>query len=447
MRNLNTIYLFLIPLLVAGISLGYTTFTLCLVLLFLRLIFANRQSVAFFLVMYGGIIGGMIRAVYPGIPVYGIFLSAIGIFLVRDVFFDFIKKGKESLIYLVICFFVFALYYLWGPQDSFASDKLLNIIENGAFTVFGYYLFCSSSKIDNEGIFQTLLVSTILMFGFVIEYYNFYPGALFDYEWFRSQEYAWMATNHFENSILVSYQHIGMNVLFGLSIFLSKNKINKKAFVLYIIVSAQLILSSGCRQAIMGLFLIVILKLIIFKESSFKRSTAQNIVFAIGLGGILIMISYQLLMSLNIDYINNTIERGDSGRAILLAQGLQIFYENPFVGSGLGGFHAITGEVYPHNFIIEILCECGIVGAFIFSVLVFSCFKRAKLSIFYSTINNSYLFLVIAALSVRVLVSGDFKISIELFSAVFATLAVVYQRKQTNAVTCFYKKQESGKIH
>ena len=106
----------------------------------------------------------------------------------------------------------------------------------------------------------------MLMFGFVIEYYNFSPGALFDYEWFRSQEYAWMARNHFENSTLVSYQHIGMNVLFGLSIFLSKNKIDKKAFALYLIASAQLILSSGCRQAIMGLFLIVILKLIIFRD-------------------------------------------------------------------------------------------------------------------------------------------------------------------------------------
>lgn len=422
-----------------GISFGYTTFTLCLVLLFLRLLFANRQSVAFFLVMYGGIIGGMIRAVYPAIPVYGTFLSLIGIYLVRDIFFDFIKKGKESLLYIVICFFVFTFYYLWGPQDSFASDKLLNIIENGMFTIFGYFLFCSSSKIDNVAISQTLLVSTMLMFGFVIEYYNFSPGALFDYEWFRSQEYAWMARNHFENSTLVSYQHIGMNVLFGLSIFLSKNKIDKKAFALYLIASAQLILSSGCRQAIMGLFLIVILKLIIFRDRSLKHSTTQNIFLLIGLGWILIMASYQFLMSLNIDYINNTIERGDNGRAILLAQGIQIFNENPLLGSGLGGFHSITGEVYPHNFIIEVLCECGIVGAFVFSVLVFSCFKRAKLSILYSTINNSYLFLIIAALSVRVLVSGDFKISIELFSAIFATLTISNKIKRNETTTCSYK--------
>ena len=424
-NKINKLYLFLIPLLIVGISFGYTTFPLCLTLLVLRIAVTDKTTTGFYLIMYGGLIGGVIRNIYPFIPVYGLLLYLFGIILVRDQLKLFLSKGQKSIFYLIALFITFTFFYFAGPQDTFATTKYGNIIQQGLFTIFGYYLFCNSRNINNSCIIQLMFLSTLLMFSFIIKYYNFAPGNLLDYEWFRKAEYAYLSSNSFEEGTLVSYQHIAMNMLYGYAIYLSSYKINKKTFFLYTLLSSQLILTSGCRQAILGLFLVLFLRFTLYRNSNQPgHNFFKKHVLSIALGFIILLVSYQFLTVLNIEFINATIQEGDIGRITLLAQGIQIFYQNPITGSGLGGFHRITNEVYPHNFFVEILCECGIIGMVIFLSFFISCFKKANISLKYLTNNESYLFLVLAALFVRILVSADFTVSVGLFSAMFATLAI-----------------------
>lgn len=431
-QRLNTLYKLLIPLLVVGISFGYTSFPICLALLILRLVITDKHTAGFFLIMYGGLTGGVIRSIYPFIPVYGLLLNLLGVFLAFDTIKDLFGQRSKSLMYFVITCIVFIIYYYLGPQDDFASNKLSEIIEHGSFAVMGFYVFCRCGDMKNESVLQIIFMSTLLMITFVIQNYGFSRGELFDYEWFRHQEYDYFRMNNFEQSTLVSYQHIAMNMLFGLAIYLSQKKVSFRWSLLYVVFAAQLILMSGCRQGILGLILVLLLRLTYFRETE-NMNFVQKHITAIMIAAVLLIASYQFLSSLNVDFIANTLESGDAGRTVLLLQGIQLFTDNMVAGVGLGGYHALTGDVYPHNFLVETLCECGLTGLFVFIALIASCFKQARLSILYATTNDSYLFLVLLAMLVRVSVSGDFTLSIELFSAIYATLALSVTPKWNSA--------------
>lgn len=422
-HRLNTLYKYLIPLLVVGISFGYTSFPICLALLVLRLVVTDKHTAGFFLIMYGGLTGGVIRSIYPFMPIYGLILNVLGVILAFDVIKDLFGRGSKSLIYFIITCIVFTIFYYLGPQDDFAANKLSEIVEHGFFAVLGFYVFCRCGDMKNESVLQIIFMSTLLMITFVIQNYNFSRGGLFDYEWFRHQEYDYFRMNNFEQSTLVSYQHIAMNMLFGLAIYLSQKKAGFWWSLLYIVFAAQLILMSGCRQGILGLILVLLLRLTYFRETENKNFVQKHIT-AIMIAAVLLIASYQFLSSLNVDFITNTLESGDAGRTVLLLQGLQLFTDNMVAGVGLGGYHAITGDVYPHNILVETLCECGLTGLFVFIALIASCFKQARLSILYATTNDSYLFLVLLAMLVRTSVSGDFTTSVEMFSAIYATLAL-----------------------
>ena len=68
--------------------------------------------------------------------------------------------------------------------------------------------------------------------------------------------------------------------------------------------------------------------------------------------------------------INNRIE--------LYKQGLDLFSDNLFWGHGVGSFDAFTSKSYPHNMVIELLCELGAVFTlFFFIVMVVPFFLAA----------------------------------------------------------------------
>jgi O-antigen ligase len=71
--------------------------------------------------------------------------------------------------------------------------------------------------------------------------------------------------------------------------------------------------------------------------------------------------------------INLTFEENyTAGRNYLWHVAMEMTGENPFFGVGLSGFEAaeitIKSEImaYPHNIFLEVLCETGIIGFFLF---------------------------------------------------------------------------------
>ena len=64
-----------------------------------------------------------------------------------------------------------------------------------------------------------------------------------------------------------------------------------------------------------------------------------------------------------------------SGRDHICADAIDLIKDHPLAGVGLGGFMPVTGWVYPHNIILELTSEGGLValGLFIATFVAFGC--------------------------------------------------------------------------
>lgn len=66
-----------------------------------------------------------------------------------------------------------------------------------------------------------------------------------------------------------------------------------------------------------------------------------------------------------------------AGRNDLYRLALDMFLDNSWIGAGLGEFEYRVGT-YPHNLILEILVECGLLGALLFVLALIPLFKRLR---------------------------------------------------------------------
>lgn len=440
---IRKVYYILLPLLIAGITLGYTSFAIALVALLPLLFSTSRHTVGVFFLMYGGPLGGIIRATYPMIPVYGLMLEFIGIILIWDEIKDLLRYNSKSLLGIFLVLLTFGFFYAIGPRDDFATDKYLTVCTHGTLMLFGYYVYEKSAKIDPEGMTLLLLVSAIMMFCYVISYVRLSPGGFFDYNWFREQYESWWYANNFEGA-LVGYQHIGMLILFAVAIFFSQAKLRTELLLFYLVCGGQLVLMTGCRQAIFGVILVLILRFAVFKEENIGRKNRMKrfIPILISLAVALVVVFF-FLERLDSSSVSNTLAEGDAGRTVLFLQALSIFNDHPLLGAGLGGYHAITDEVYPHNFFLELLCEVGIVGTIAAILFIAVPLIRKKQGLLHLTATNQFYFLIVLGIFVRVMVSSDLTESIELFSAVMAISAVKKPILNSLRVNNIYKPYNS----
>lgn len=94
-----------------------------------------------------------------------------------------------------------------------------------------------------------------------------------------------------------------------------------------------------------------------------------------------------------------------SGRDVLYAEAISMIKERPIFGNGLASFTASTGSVYPHNLLLEMILEVGLIGLVFFLIfLMFSIsfiFKMKKTPLF--ILSGIPLYMIIAQMF-----SGEF---------------------------------------
>ena len=423
--RLRQLYYIVIPLLIILVTLGITSFSITLFLLLPLLITSNRHTVSVFLMMYGGVLGGVIRTAYPFIPVYGVLLQFLGVVFAWDTIRDLFIHNKKTVLLVIITILLFGFYFILGPMDDFAREKYLSMTIMAFLSLFGYYTLCYSSKVDAESLIQILLVSGLCLYSFVITQYSLSPEGLFDYNWFRKQS---TALNNVDE-LLIDHQQIAMLIVYGLAVFLAKVRINPLLLAFYSLCSFQLVMTSGCRQAIFSVLILVAVRIFVFRpENAGRNRTLIRIIWVL-LG---VLISYLaitfILENISSEMVTKAME-GEDERTVLMLTALKVFEDNPILGVGLGGYQSTTGFLYPHNIILEIMSECGIVGILVFGMMLLLplVFRRVRLL----QLTNSSLFfnLIVFALILRVMVSSDLKESISLFSAVYAIAAVSGKKK------------------
>ena len=416
-KALNKLTVCLLPLFILGITFTKIPFIVVLAFLLIRLMATDRDTCGIFLLMFGGAIGGYVRQKYPFMPVYGLLFQFYGLYLLRNYFLSKRYK-KQGFKYLLVLMIYFLLNFALSPNtgDVYAQNKIFGMIQTALFMYVGYYALIRSHRFNNESFGQLLFLSSILFFVYNMELLGIRPSGLFDYTWFRSCTEGLKMDDPMMEKV-ISYHIVGMNSLFALSFIISQHDIKKTTLLYYSILATQLVLFSGARQAIFGLIIIFAIRYY-FKSGNVgvRRGKLKYFVSAI----VLLYLSVSLLELLDLDYINNTLSEGDEGRSLLSDLAIALFLKYPILGSGIGGFQHNVFMMYPHNFFLEVLCECGILGLLLLSYVVFSFVRKHKINLFYLTKNNTFFFIILIALMARCMVSADLSYSIQLFSAIFA---------------------------
>ena len=197
-----------------------------------------------------------------------------------------------------------------------------------------------------------------------------------------------------------------------------------KYVVFFATCSFVLVFMSSSRQSILGLTIVIVLRFAIFTRKNLENNfPIHRLVFSIGIVYIISFLISELLPILNIDVVNNTLQSGDDGRMILYTEAIQMFKENTAFGLGLGGFEYLTisDQAWPHNFFLEILCECGLLGLLFLLGLIILFVNVNKLRLLATTEKETFYFLLMVPSFVSFMVSGDFRSSIILFCILFAT--------------------------
>ena len=420
-RFFHKVYYFIIPLLILGITFNYTNFTLALIALVPLIVMTNRHTIGVFLLMYGGPLGGIIREMYPSLPIYGLLLEAFGVVLLYDLLAELFRINRLALLAMGVTLALFGFFYEIGPKDDWAKTKYIKMCIHGIMMVLGYFTFDRSKKIDAEGLLRILFVASICMFCYVIYQLRIIPGSLFDYNWLRERQLYLERLNNHEAITVVGYQHIGLLVLFAMAIYLSQIKLKTLQSLLYFFCGAQLVLMSGCRQAIFGVALVIALRLAFFRKRNlqYNNRVGRFIWMTVALTAIYALFKL-IFENIGSEVISKTLTEGDEGRSIRWLAAISIFLDNLLTGGGIGRYHALTDYPWPHNFFLELLCETGIIGTVLFLSLLIAPLIHKKTGILYVSASNQFYFLILSGIFVRVMVSSDFRESIELFSAVFA---------------------------
>lgn len=433
MKTIDTLYYITIPLLIVGVSLGYTTFLVALLALLPLLVTVNRHTLGLFFLMYGGPLGGVVRTMYPSLPIYGVLLEILGLLLIWDLVRDLLRNNNWRLLSLFFILAFFGLFYIIGPKDSFANQKYLNMCIHGIMTLFGYYAFDCSRKIEAEKLARILMIASICLFTYVISAISMQTGDILDFNWFRAQSEEYARLNMGDSEIVVGYQQIGMLILFSVVVLLSQVELSKGKSFFYIICAFELVLVSGCRQAILGVVLAVILRLVLFRNDYLRDGNVSTRMLWISISLIIAYFVGSLLFTnVGSDYMSQTVKSGDRGRSLLWMYAVDIFKGSPLLGAGLGGYFALTGEAYPHNFFLELLAETGIVGLLVSVLFLIIHLSKNSAGLFHVTASSQFYYLLLLGIFVRIMVSSDLTESIELFSAVIAITLQnkVYDRKK-----------------
>lgn len=425
-KTIERTYYLITAILLLGLYWGFTNFLLVVLFIAFRLITTNKTTAGIYLLLFGGVLVGAIRGVYPFIPIYGVMSIIIGFYLLRTHVIKIIRTMKTPFKYLLTIFTFFFITYLYGPHYAYSNDKMLQIVYYGIITLISYTIINSSLEFDNNAIAQILLLSALalLFSGIEISKYS-PPNSFFDYTWFRySVENTY--DSYLQNFTGVRYQIIGVYTLLAFAFFLSNNEINNTGYtnkIIFYLMGFQIALSSGTRQAIFGIIILIVFKTLFL----YKNKLRLNYVFNLFLLTVLLLLSVGLLEGLNISFLDVILKPNQtatiesiSGREYNLLRAYQIISNNFVLGTGLGGFSPPDMAIYPHNIILEILSECGVLGFLALTIILLNYIIKNKITIYRKSANGSYYVLIFLALLIRAFISSDLGENIAIFSFILA---------------------------
>ena len=350
-------------------------------------------------------LGGAFLILGAGLLVYGIIKG----------YTELTYTGLLSFIPLIVILLYFTVSMMLTSGGDFAGKKLSLTFKNGIASIIAFVVIFTNLKRTNTDLLGVYLILYALYLLRLSIDTNTIPGpsGLFDFAFMRTQTIE--VLGYVPEVFCIGYQHPGFYALQGVGLYMLKYHSDRSIPV--ILLAGIISLYAGARQMIIGVFVIAL----IWVLASFGRRG----IFIVALMSLLVPLLYFFSSNIN-ELFSSTVEEGyveGGGRGIWLLAGVQMFLDNPILGAGFGRFNLMGDyDTYPHNLIIEILCETGIVG---FVVIIGILILMLVLTRHYI---RRYIYYLLA-LVVMAMASGCMYDNIIIFTLVFAATSFIPSRQ------------------
>lgn len=373
-------------------------------------------EIAFCLFLMAGLYKGYIKSidVFPDFFDITVFFGLIvGISIIFNILKDRIKIPRISSKFFVPYFILAMLMLsslLYTKAPIYGEDKFLRFITITTMSIFAP-LFLFKNKKSLERFFYILITISSIM---AIDSIIINSGVIRFHEIFYS-DYIDLGRINILSSLLIIFYFIenskntaikfGWSALFFVNIFgafFDKGRMPVLAFI-----------GTLLFLGVSSLFSLLI------KKSPAKEKTLKTVCYTLSIVLLSFIFFHKQFSSLIMRMILLTQGGGESllVRLDLFKSSFKAFYENPILGLGIGGFstyhYGVDQRLYPHNIILEIGSELGILGLTSYFFLIGFCliyFLALQKKYTEKKEYHSLLIMVLAAsvfMFLNTMVSGD----------------------------------------
>ena len=341
-----------------------------------------------------------------------------GLFLMKDFLKNqlspMLKCGKH--LWIVIAFMLLSMIVMGNYDVNF--EKFTSFVTNGIIAYLAYSIILyKRDSIDfyRLALFCAIFAVFLLQLNAVANNYGT-PASLIDFGFYRQQVGTDMYVDLADTGVLYAthYQFFGTMCAHGFALCLALKKLDIIQIVILFLFDMIAIGYTGARQYLFIMVVVYAIYIIKMKGNLFIK------VLIIASGSIIV--SYIMYESLLSDYFGVISEMGllaGTGREELFDVGINMFYRNPIMGVGFGGYN-FWGEygAYPHNMIVELLAEVGILG--VLFILVIEINNKSGMSLMHNSLYGVKMFYVLLVFFLRSMISLSLTGNVVIFSVLSA---------------------------
>ena len=349
-----------------------------------------------------------------------------------------LKRGiviNRKAFILCVLYIAFAGYvlltFIWTPGRIYSTQKVLYIWTLVLWAVAAPALIISAdpSRIKRLGTIFILL-SIIISFEAISQYIQAgQPGFI----------------RVFGSNYLGLGRIAGLALIFlyAYLLFWARSSLAKLLAVASAGLFLWVLLVGGARGPFIAAALSALMPILFAAHISLKRQVIKVERFAVPIIIITIAVIALLAFFYQTGQMTQTMYRlqvltsdgmGDSVEARMqhYVHAIEYWKQAPLLGNGIGSWPIINGDIdvrsYPHNLILEILVELGLVGLILFSLPILYALTILKPPPGYDQSINILLLMLIIYMFLNSMVSGDIPDNRLLFACIGLTPAALYFR-------------------
>lgn len=412
--KINTYLVYLLPVLIIGVLLQVIKFPMIAVLIFFSFFFLcnNHEKCVVCALVFCKLFGTFGPALGLNLPGTVVAFALIIFFMRKDLFLLFHKLSSRPMFFVFSIFFIFMVYYLLTGETKNSNTKFGVMTISLCVDTIAFLTLVTFKDVRMSRLTVPFLLFALMQLGYVEAFSGHRPSGIMDFSFFRNACVDMMR----KGMRVLSYHNMGISAFIGAAFMISERKnINRYFDIIFLFSAFWLIIISGARQTIFG-FILLLFVWMVFRTGKLKLST----VFLAA--GIILGIYYCLQL------LDVPIFQQKSGTSTHMGSDLNRNYDYPLMiisyhfldGIGFGNYYnPHSHEFYPHNVILEILCEFGFIGMIFVSMVIIAYVRSHHFYIKNKLPNGSICLLLWMPYLVRSMISGDLSDNISLFISMF----------------------------